>query len=72
MTGKETNKNKNRIISNIMLVVNAKVFDNIFQFICMIPIFLLCIIGCSDVPYTGQVLTEVIPTRKGGINRKTR
>ncbi len=41
MTGKETNKNKNRIISNIMLVVNAKVFDNIFQFICMIPIFLL-------------------------------
>ncbi len=30
MTGKKTNKN--RIISNIMLVVNAKVFDNIMDF----------------------------------------
>ncbi len=57
MTGKETNKNKNMVLSNIIPVVNAKVFDNILKFTCIIPIFLLCIIGCSDVPYTGPVLT---------------
>ena len=56
MTGKETNID-NKVFSNIILVVNAKVFENMLKYTCIIPIFLLCIIGCSDVPYTGPVLT---------------
>ena len=57
MTGNEMNNNKNGIFSNIILVENSKVANNIFKLACIIPILLLCIIGCSDVPYTGPVLT---------------
>lgn len=57
ITGKETDNNKNWIFSTRILVGNHNVFYKIFKLACFIPIFPLCIIGCSEVPYTGPVLT---------------
>lgn len=56
-TEKEMYNNKNRIFSNIIFVRNHNIFYKKFKFAYIISILLLCIIGCSDVPYTGPVLT---------------
>lgn len=55
--GKERDNYRNWIFSNRMLVGNHNVFYKIFKLTGIIPLLLLCVIGCSDVPYTGPVLT---------------
>ena len=55
--GKEMDNNKNRIFSNMIFVGDHNIFYKKFKLACIVPILLLCIIGCSEVPYTGPVLT---------------
>ena len=57
ITGKEISEKKNENSSNRMLVVNYKIKAYILKLVCILPILQLCIVGCSDVPYTGPVLT---------------
>lgn len=54
---KKIENNSNINASNNMLVVNYNISKYILKLACILPIILLCILGCSEVPYTGPVLT---------------
>lgn len=57
IVGKEMENKINENSSIRMSFVNYKISNSIYKLVCIFPILMLCIVGCSDVPYTGPVLT---------------
>lgn len=57
LMGQEMNNKINGNFSKRILVANSNKSNNILKTACILPIILLSLIGCSDVPYTGPVLT---------------
>lgn len=56
-TEKGMRYNKIKLFTNMKFERKCNIFYKLISISCIIPIFLLCIIGCSDVPYSGPVLT---------------